>query len=84
MSDAIIERSNLEVFARCYDLIRVFLVDEMGGRIDDLEKSIADLMTQAGFDENEAKKEAEDIQQKAKSQAQGGDNTPATPAAGGK
>ena len=31
----------------------------MGNRIDDLEKSIADLMTQAGFDENEAKKEAE-------------------------
>ena len=31
----------------------------MGNRIDDLEKSIADLMTQAGFDENEAKKETE-------------------------
>jgi hypothetical protein len=34
-------------------------VDEMGGRIDDLEKSIGELMTQAGFDEQEAKKEAE-------------------------
>ena len=37
----------------------------MGNRIDDLEKSIAELMTQAGFDENEAKKEAEKAQKAA-------------------
>jgi heat shock factor-binding protein 1 len=28
-------------------------IDEMGGRIDDLEKSIADLMQQAGVEEGE-------------------------------
>ena len=27
------------------------VLDDMGGRIDDLEKNIADLMTQAGVDE---------------------------------
>ena len=57
----------------------------MGNRIDDLEKSIADLMTQAGFDEAEAKKEAEDIQQKAQQQAQGkGDQAAAAAPSGGK
>ena len=29
-------------------------IDEMGNRIDDLEKSIADLMQQAGVEEGEA------------------------------
>lgn len=31
-------------------------IDEMGSRIDDLEKSIADLMTQAGIEEPPAPK----------------------------
>eukprot|EP00954_Amorphochlora_amoebiformis_P008378 651185-Amorphochlora_amoeboformis.AAC.2 len=39
-------------------------IDEMGTRIDDLEKSIADLMTQAGYDENEAAKAAETTTEK--------------------
>ena len=30
-------------------------VDEMGGRIDDLEKSIGELMAQAGIEEEAAK-----------------------------
>ncbi|MBN3325789.1 HSBP1 protein, partial [Atractosteus spatula] len=29
-------------------------MEEMGTRIDDLEKNVADLMTQAGMDESEA------------------------------
>lgn len=29
-------------------------IDEMGNRIDDLEKSIGELMSQAGIDESEA------------------------------
>jgi len=29
-------------------------IDEMGGRIDDLERSIADLMQQTGIDEGDA------------------------------
>jgi heat shock factor-binding protein 1 len=29
-------------------------IDEMGGRIDDLEKSIAELMQQAGIEEGDA------------------------------
>ena len=33
----------------------VCLVDEMGSRIDDLEKSIAELMTQAGIEEDSNK-----------------------------
>ncbi|CAK8678233.1 unnamed protein product [Clavelina lepadiformis] len=28
-------------------------IDDMGGRIDDLEKNIAELLSQAGVDENE-------------------------------
>jgi|TARA_B110000211_G_C13625698_1_gene355189 heat shock factor-binding protein 1 len=37
-------------------------IDEMGTRIDDLEHSIGDLMTQAGIDEeqNEGTKSVED------------------------
>jgi hypothetical protein len=31
--------------------LTVLLLDEMGHRIDDLEKNIADLMTQAGVEE---------------------------------
>jgi hypothetical protein len=31
-----------------------FLLDDMGSRIDDLEKNIADLMTQAGVDDGRA------------------------------
>ena len=34
-------------------------IDEMGSRIDDLEKSIADLMEQAGVDEEDTKAQSE-------------------------
>lgn len=37
-------------------LLHLLSVDEMGGRIDDLEKSIGELMTQAGIDADEANK----------------------------
>jgi len=34
-----------------FSTINQTLVDEMGNRIDDLEKSISDLMTQAGVEQ---------------------------------
>ena len=40
---------SLVVFFDCYGSA----LDEMGNRIDDLEKSVADLMMQAGVDESE-------------------------------
>lgn len=41
--------------ASCVDYVPqpAFLLDEMSTRIDDLEKNIADLMTQAGVEEIE-------------------------------
>jgi hypothetical protein len=37
-------------------------VDEISGRIDNLEKSVGDLMTQAGIEEDADKKAAESTQ----------------------
>ncbi|KAM6936849.1 heat shock factor-binding protein 1b [Xenentodon cancila] len=44
MSDQIIGRN----------IFKIIVIDEMSTRIDDLEKNIADLMTQAGVEEVEA------------------------------
>jgi hypothetical protein len=35
-----------------------FAVDEMGGRLDELEKSISDLIQQAGVDDGDSKPDA--------------------------
>lgn len=39
----------------------LFPLDEMGARIDDLEKNVAELMTQAGMEEQAASKWALDM-----------------------
>jgi len=38
-------------FTCTYSFLDLKVLDEMGNRIDDLEKNIADLMTQAGVDD---------------------------------
>ncbi|CAL8360596.1 unnamed protein product [Lota lota] len=55
MSDQIIGRNILNSTERAYErFLNVRSLDEMSTRIDDLEKNIADLMTQAGVEEIEA------------------------------
>ncbi|OCT84503.1 hypothetical protein XELAEV_18022656mg [Xenopus laevis] len=51
MSDQIIGR-NILLLYRSFSLTK--LLDDMSTRIDDLEKNIADLMTQAGVEEEES------------------------------
>lgn len=36
----------------------IYIVDDMGGKIDELEKSIGELMTQAGIDDDVNKQQA--------------------------
>ncbi len=38
-------------YSKIFVYLNLFALDDMGGRIDDLEKNIADLMTQAGVEE---------------------------------
>uniref|UniRef100_A0A8C7GXJ0 Heat shock factor-binding protein 1 n=2 Tax=Oncorhynchus TaxID=8016 RepID=A0A8C7GXJ0_ONCKI len=40
----------------------ILVLDEMSGRIDDLEKNIGDLMTQAGVEEMEAENKVKEEQ----------------------
>ena len=35
--------------------VNIYLVDDMGKRLDELESSIGELMTQAGIDEDQGK-----------------------------
>ncbi|XDV18457.1 hypothetical protein PO909_024150 [Leuciscus waleckii] len=56
MSDQIIGRNILlHIDDRLFknDFVLILILDEMSTRIDDLEKNISDLMTQAGVDELE-------------------------------
>ncbi|KAL8590610.1 hypothetical protein ACOMHN_011046 [Nucella lapillus] len=53
MSDQIISRNilSLDFRSSTSHFLNSWALDDMGGRIDDLEKNIADLMTQAGVDD---------------------------------